>query len=259
MPWFLFARNSLKSIFVSDTSDDQESENTQFLIAISQSLAFIHESSASASEKLKAVYRRYNYTTPKSFLEMIALYKSLLSKKKHELNVLYERLDSGLVKLHETADMVAKLRSELEAEQVEIGIKQLDTEKLLEEVSKETAVAEENQAFVSGEREKMSVMQAECSELASSCAKDLEAAEPAVKAAEAALKTLDKKSLTEMKSFATPPKEVETVANAVAILLSTPGQRLDLSWGGAKKMIGQIDKFLQQLLTYDKENSQIAL
>jgi dynein heavy chain len=248
------AQNSLKSIFDVDKSDDKESENSQFLEAISQSLAFIHESSAGASEKLKAVYRRYNYTTPKSFLEMIALYKSLLSRKKRELNALYERLDSGLIKLHETADMVAKLRTELEAEQVEIGIKQLDTEKLLEEVSKETAVAEENQAFVTGEREKMSVMQAECSELASSCAKDLEAAEPAVKAAEAALKTLDKKSLTEMKSFATPPKEVETVANAVAILLSTPGQRLDLSWAGAKKMMGQIDKFLQQLLTYDKEN-----
>ena len=248
------AQNSLKSIPLVDKLDDQESDGSQFLETIAHSLAFIHESSSVASEKLKAVYRRYNYTTPKSFLEMIALYKSLLSTKKQELNALYERLDSGLIKLHETADMVAKLRTELEEEQVKIGIKQSDTEKLLEEVSKETAVAEENQAFVSGEREKMAVMQAECSELASSCAKDLEAAEPAVKAAEAALKTLDKKSLTEMKSFATPPKEVETVANAVQILLSTTGQRLDLSWAGAKKMMGQVDRFLQQLLTYDKEN-----
>jgi len=34
------------------------------------------------SEKFLAQERRYNYTTPKTFLELIKLYKSLLAKKR---------------------------------------------------------------------------------------------------------------------------------------------------------------------------------
>lgn len=41
------------------------------------------------------VYRRYNYTTPKSYLELIALYKSLLAAKREELRAAKERLENG--------------------------------------------------------------------------------------------------------------------------------------------------------------------
>lgn len=41
------------------------------------------------------VYRRHNYTTPKSYLELIALYKSLLARKREELRQAKERLENG--------------------------------------------------------------------------------------------------------------------------------------------------------------------
>jgi len=50
--------------------------------------------------------RRYNYTTPKSFLEQIKLYESLLGVKSKELQAKMDRLENGLTKLRSTAAQV---------------------------------------------------------------------------------------------------------------------------------------------------------
>jgi dynein heavy chain len=46
-------------------------------------MAYAHQCVSEASERFKEAYRRYNYTTPKSYLELISLYKQLLSVSKH--------------------------------------------------------------------------------------------------------------------------------------------------------------------------------
>jgi len=52
--------------------------------------------------KINIIYqneRRYNYTTPKSFLEQISLYRNLLQTKRREHEDGILRLENGLVKL----------------------------------------------------------------------------------------------------------------------------------------------------------------
>lgn len=55
-----------------------------------------------ASKKFKDVERRFNYTTPKTFLELIKLYKSVLGKKREATTTNIDRLETGLTKLHKT-------------------------------------------------------------------------------------------------------------------------------------------------------------
>ena len=43
--------------------------------------------------------RRYIYTTPKSFLELIKLFKSMLGKKQGALEQQLEKYENGVVKL----------------------------------------------------------------------------------------------------------------------------------------------------------------
>lgn len=50
--------------------------------------------------------RRYNYTTPKSFLQQITLYENLLDQKNAELLANIDRLENGLTKLESTAEQV---------------------------------------------------------------------------------------------------------------------------------------------------------
>lgn len=57
---------------------------------------------AQASKAFFDAERRYNYTTPKSFLEVIKLYKNVLARKRRESQEAIDRLENGLSKLHKT-------------------------------------------------------------------------------------------------------------------------------------------------------------
>lgn len=69
-------------------------------------MAYVHTTVNDMSKAYLATERRYNYTTPKTFLEQIKLYQSLLAKKRTELVARIERLENGLMKLQSTASQV---------------------------------------------------------------------------------------------------------------------------------------------------------
>lgn len=69
-------------------------------------MAYVHTTVNEMSKVYLATERRYNYTTPKTFLEQIKLYQSLLAKKRAELVAKIERLENGLMKLQSTASQV---------------------------------------------------------------------------------------------------------------------------------------------------------
>lgn len=87
------------------------------------------------------------------------------------------------------------------------------------------------------------------------CEQDLREAEPALQAAQMALNTLNKTNLTELKSFGAPPQAVINVCAAVLVLCSSR-QKLpkDRSWRACKCMMGSVDRFLNQLVRFDKEH-----
>jgi dynein heavy chain len=59
-----------------------------------------------ASQQYLQSFRRYNYTTPKSYLELIALYKLLLARKRAELQAAKERLQNGVEKIAQASAQV---------------------------------------------------------------------------------------------------------------------------------------------------------
>ena len=65
--------------------------------------------SAPACRYLESM-RRYNYTTPKSYLELISLYKSLLAQKRAELRADKERLENGVGKIAQASAQVFNLQ-----------------------------------------------------------------------------------------------------------------------------------------------------
>jgi dynein heavy chain len=69
-------------------------------------MAYVHKSVNKMSNQYLTNERRYNYTTPKSFLEQITLYRNLLLKNNSELQAKIVRLENGLEKLRSTASQV---------------------------------------------------------------------------------------------------------------------------------------------------------
>lgn len=74
--------------------------------SLSQFMAYVHKTANEMSKSYLSSDRRYNYTTPKTFLEQIKLYQHLLSIKRSELLSKMERLENGLTKLHDTSEQV---------------------------------------------------------------------------------------------------------------------------------------------------------
>ena len=75
--------------------------------SVAQFMAGVHKSVNEMSVSYLLNERRYNYTTPKSFLEQIKLYQNLLSMKHTELLQNMSRLENGLEKLGNTASQVS--------------------------------------------------------------------------------------------------------------------------------------------------------
>lgn len=219
-------------------------------------MAYAHEAVNRISEKYRIEERRYTYTTPKSYLELIKLYKTMLAKKREEINKNIKRLQSGIEKLKATNEDVAKLEEVLKKQQVEVNLKKQECDKLLEEVAKEKQIVAGENAKALAEEQKVEKLTQAVAAQRAECEEDLKQAEPAVLKAQAALDTLDQKELTEMRSFKKPPKEVAEVMAAVMCLLSPkPLRPADKKWDKAQKVMAKgADAFLQTLKNYDKDN-----
>ncbi|GCC24108.1 hypothetical protein chiPu_0002508 [Chiloscyllium punctatum] len=223
--------------------------------SISLFMSFVHKSVQEMSSIYLSTERRYNYTTPKTFLEQIKLYQNLLSKQRKELIAKMDRLENGLAKLNSTAGQVDDLKSKLAIQEVELQQKNEDADKLIKVVGQQTEIVTKNKKIADEEEKKVQIINENVREKQQSCEEDLAKAEPALIAAQEALNTLNKNNLTELKSFGSPPDAVVLVAAAVMILLAPSGKLpKDKSWKAAKVMMGKVDSFLDSLINYDKEH-----
>ena len=219
-------------------------------------MSFVHESVGRACGEYLKSERRQIYTTPKSYLELIALYKKLLAEQTSKLEAQQERLEIGLIKLRSSAGQVAEMQAQLKDEQVVVENKKAETDALLVQVGQESSVADEQSQLAAIEEDKVTIVQRDVSAFQRQCEAELYAAEPAIKKAEAALNGLDKASLTELKGLANPPKDLLSVTAAVQYMLAKKGtnfKKLDVSWAAGKKMMGNVDAFLRSLQEFDKD------
>ncbi|UYV64229.1 DNAH9 [Cordylochernes scorpioides] len=234
-------------------------------------MAHAHTTVNEVSKSYLLNERRYNYTTPKSFLELIKLYRNLLSAKTKELHFSINRLDNGLTKLLQTGTQVDALKEKLALQEVELKQKNEEADNLIQfcklcaiqptcicatqVVGRETEKVSKEQEVAAEEEVKVGVIQAQVAVKAQECEEDLAKAEPALAAAQMALNTLNKANLTELKSFGSPPPAVTNVTAAVLVLMAPGGQvPKDRSWKAAKLLMAKVDQFLDALINFDKEN-----
>lgn len=106
--------------------------------SVARFMAHVHTAVNQASRQYLQSDRRYNYTTPKSFLEQISLYSRLLTTKNAELAAKVARLENGLDKLRSTAAQVDDLKAKLAVQEVELKQKNEAADALIEIVGVET-------------------------------------------------------------------------------------------------------------------------
>jgi len=168
-------------------------------------MAEVHISIAVANSDFLAQERRYNYTTPTSFLELIKFYIMLLGSKQGKITDQIDRLEIGLQIMKSTVDKVSALQELLKVKMVDVGIEIEKTNELMIVVGKESEDAAKEAALAG-------IQEAEVTEITNSAKKekadcDIELAEavPAMERATEAVNCLEVKIIQDLKALANPP------------------------------------------------------
>lgn len=88
----------------------------------------IHKNVESTSVQFRNQLRRYNYVTPTSYLELLTLFRNILTEKRVDLRQQLERLKSGLDKLNSANNAVEEMREILKKMQPELEVASKETE-----------------------------------------------------------------------------------------------------------------------------------
>ncbi|XP_072521546.1 dynein axonemal heavy chain 1 [Salminus brasiliensis] len=223
----------------------------------------IHQKVAQKCEQYRAELSRYNYVTPKSYLELLSIFCSLIGRKKQELHGARQRMKTGLDKLLSTAEDVSKMQEELETMRPLLEEAARDTVITMEKIKEDTVVAEETRVAVQEEEAKASEKAKIAGAIATDAQKDLDEALPALDAALASLKSLNKNDVTEVRAMQRPPQGVKLVIEAVCIMKGIkpkkvagekPGTKVDDYWEPGKGLLQDPGKFLESLFKFDKDN-----
>ncbi|NWU63519.1 DYH1 protein, partial [Pterocles burchelli] len=223
----------------------------------------IHQSVAKKCQVYLAELGRHNYVTPKSYLEFLSIFSALIGKKKQELKTAKNRMRSGLDKLLQTAQDVARMQEELESARPLLAQAAKDTLATMEQLQVDTAVAKERRSAVQAEEMKANAKAQTAQAIADDAQKDLSEALPALDAALASLRNLNKSDVTEVRAMQRPPLGVKMVIEAVCIMKEikpkkVPGEKLgtkvDDYWEPGRGLLQDPRKFLDSLFKYDKDN-----
>ena len=210
--------------------------------------SIVHSSVRKLSERFYAELRRMVYTTPKSYLDLIALFTEMLAVNQAKVQVKRDSMEIGVAKLDETESLVSGLKEDLLALAPVLEEKSAAAEALLKQVAVDTAEANIVKEKVAKEEAIVSKQAAEVKIIQDDAQADLDKALPALQNAVKALDSLTKGDITEVKAFANPPPAVKTVMEGVCIMFE---EKTD--WDAAKKILGK-GSFIDDMKTYDKDN-----
>ncbi|XP_019604311.2 dynein axonemal heavy chain 10 [Rhinolophus sinicus] len=218
-------------------------ENIEGLV---EHVVLVHESVGEFSTQFLQKLRRSNYVTPKNYLDFINTYSKLLDEKTQYNIAQCKRLEGGLDKLKEATIQLDELNLKLAEQKVVLAEKSAACEALLEEISTNTAIAEEKKKLAEEKameiEEQNKIIAVEKAEAETALAEVM----PILEAAKLELQKLDKSDVTEIRSFAKPPKQVQTVCECILIM---KGYK-ELNWKTAKGMMSD-SNFLRSLMEMD--------
>lgn len=112
-------------------------------VSLASTVVAIHESVAEQNERLMKSGKKYNYLTPRDFLDFIRHFIRLIEEKKAESVENTKHLNVGLSKLKETEHQVAELQESLALKEVELQQKNKQAEEKMQLMVEQQAVAEE--------------------------------------------------------------------------------------------------------------------
>jgi len=226
--------------------DDVEDIKHNILVG---SIVRMHNSVREINTKLAKSAKRYNFITPRDFLDFIRHFVELHAEKKEELQEQQHHLNVGLAKLKETEDEVKNLQASLDKSQKALAIKQQQANQKLQLMLQEQKQAEAKKESSIVTKKQLVLKQEEIKKRSEEAQSKLAKAEPALLEAEKSVSEISTKNLNELRALPNPPPLVKKTMEAVIMLLKqitkTP------TWAEVKTELKKED-FIKSITGFDR-------
>lgn len=216
--------------------------------AIVNALVHVHQTLYDINKRLSRRQGRYNYVTPRHYLDFINHYVNLSNEKREELEEQQRHLNVGLDKLRDTVVQVEELRKSLAVKRTQLEAKNAEANEKLKRMVADQQEAEQKKAASIEIQAALEKQEKDISERREVVMGDLADAEPAVRDAQASVSNIKKQHLTEVRSMGNPPLPVKNAMESVCILL---GHKID-SWKAVQGIIRR-DDFIASIVNFDTD------
>ena len=194
--------------------------------------------------------KKFNFITPRDFLDFIRHFISTFNSKKMELVEQQSHLNRGLDKIIDSEEEVKKLQGSLKVFQEKLVVQEKAASEKLVIMMDEKNKAEKKKDLSKIASKNLEEKQVQIRERKVKVDEDLGKAEPALVAAQESVNGLKKKDLNEMRSYAKPPESVRMTLEPVCILMRGSTKLLD--WKEIKAEINR-DDFIRDITNFDKD------
>jgi dynein heavy chain len=244
--------------------DQVESLEGDIRRSLSENMAETHISIDLINKEFLYKERRYNYTTPKSFLELIEFYKANYVKNNEKIETQIISLQKSLEVLKKTHERVEDLKKDLIVIGREVEEKSKKTNELLAIVNADKKEAEEEEAKAKIEAAKTNEIKEKAENMAAQSAEKFLLAKPMLDRAVKALENLNDKDITDMKSYPKPTPPVLLCGRTLLYLLDRK-KGVDLykdagaekDWPDVQKMMNNAKKFKVELLEFSEGEAKV--
>ncbi|ETB60571.1 dynein heavy chain-like protein [Plasmodium yoelii 17X] len=255
---FIFSLNLPDNNFYMDNINSESIEGKSKLdfkdkkyYFLSKAIVEIHNSVVHINQVLMKKGSKYNYMTPRDFLDFIKHFLKIIDEKREEISAQKKHLNAGLKKLKDTEVQVAELRNSLANKKKTLAEKDIEAEekmKLMIEQQAETEDKKKKAEILAKKLDEQFIIIEQRKEI---IRKELSEVEPKFREAEDAVKNIPKKIFDELRAMANPPILVRNAIEAVAILIMNEGDK-NVTWEDARKIMKGQD-FINKVLYLDKK------
>ena len=221
---------------------------------------------SSATEMVNYAYENdisYNCITPASFLELNSLFKTLLMRKRNEVNDIRQRYTVGLEKIKDAAGQVGVMQGELEAIQPHLTDASREVDKSVALVEKDLNEVSELEKIVKNEDAVVTEKTKQANSIRQDCQEDLAEVLTAVDTALDELNGLSQQEFAAVRGLKQPTISIKLIMEAICILKGVKpdrlpdsgagGKMIDDYWGPSKRLLGD-QRFASDLAAFEKDD-----
>ncbi|KAG8867814.1 hypothetical protein FRC20_004812 [Serendipita sp. 405] len=218
--------------------------------AVINAFVHVHQTLYNINSRISKRQGRYNYVTPRHYLDFISHYVRLYGDKRDELEEQQRHLHVGLDKLRDTVTQVEELRKSLAIKRTQLAEKDAQANAKLRQMVADQQEAEQKKAASIQIQAALAEQEKSIEERRIIVTRDLAEAQPAVENAREAVNGIKRQQLVEVRSMANPPEAVKLAMESVCTLL---GHKID-TWKTVQGILRR-DDFIPRIVNFDTNKS----